>query len=320
MLKKRKLGRTGLEVSELALGGLFISSYGTDRASADAVIRRAWELGINYIDTAPGYMDSESVLGETLSKLDADFIISTKLGYKPEPFKPQDADFLRNAVNTGLSNLKRKSVDILMIHEPDRPDSMDWWTDKENYNGPVMDVLQEARDQGKAGFIGLGGTTAYEMAHIVNTGKFDVLLTAFHYSLLWREAEHAVLPAARANGMGIVCGSPMQQGALAKMYEQDVNLPARWLSLPRQKQFKRLYGFVKDSGIDLPELALRFILSNPDVSTVLTGVKSIGELENNVAVAEKGPLPSNVLEELKDIADMVPFRPYQEPLGLPFKA
>jgi aryl-alcohol dehydrogenase-like predicted oxidoreductase len=263
-------------------------------------------------------MDSESVLGETLSKFDAEFIISTKLGYKPEPFKPQDAKFLRNAVKTGLSNLKRDKVDILMIHEPDRPDSIDWWTDKENYNGPVLDVLREAKDQGKTRFIGLGGTTAYEMAHIVNTGKFDVLLTAFQYSLLWRESEHTVLPAAHKNNMGIICGSPMQQGALAKMYEKDVNLPVRWLSLPRQKQFKRLYEFVMDSGIDLPELALRFILSNPNVSTVLTGVKSIAELENNVAVASKGPLPANILKEIKCIADMVLFRPYLEPLGLPF--
>ncbi|MBN1865431.1 MAG: aldo/keto reductase [Victivallales bacterium] len=318
MLKKRKLGRSGLEVSELALGGLFISSYGTDRASADAVIRRAWELGVNYIDIAPGYMDSESVLGDTLSKLDAGFIISTKIGYKPEPFKPQDIDFLRKAVKTSLSNLKRENVDILMIHEPDRPETMDWWTDKGNYEGPVMDVLREARDQYKARFVGLGGTTAYEITHIAATGKFDVLLTAFQYSLLWREAEHSLLPTALNRDMGVVCGSPMQQGALAKMYERDVNFPARWLSPPRQKQFKRLYGFARDCGIDLPELSLRFVLSNPSVSTVLTGVRTIAELESNVAAVERGPLPENMLEELSAIADLVPFRPYQEPLGLPF--
>ena len=81
-----------------------------------------------------------------------------------------------------------------------------------------------------------------------------------------------------------------------------------------------LYTFVQDCGLPLPELALRFVLSNDAVSTVLTGVRSIEELESNVAAAEKGPLPENVLAELKRIADMVPFRPTLEPWALPFKS
>jgi aryl-alcohol dehydrogenase-like predicted oxidoreductase len=321
MIKKRKLGCTGLDVSELSLVGLFVSSYGTDRASAESVIRRAWELGINYIDTAPGYLDSETVLGEALSKFDADFIISTKIGYAPEPFQPRNADFLRAAIDRSLTNLRREAVDILMIHEPDRPDMFDWWVDKDHYTGPVLDVLREAKEQNKTRFLGLGGTTAYEMANIIQSDQaFDVVLTAFQYSLLWREAEQAVFPAAIKKNMGIICGSPLQQGALAKRYDRDVNQPARWLSPPRQKQFKRLYAFVADSDFELPELALRFILSHPNVSTVLTGVRTVAELEKNAEAAEKGPLPQSVLQELQEIADMAPFRPYLEPLGLPFQA
>jgi aryl-alcohol dehydrogenase-like predicted oxidoreductase len=323
MLKKRKLGRTGLEVSELALGGLFISSYGADRDTADQIIRRAWELGINYIDTAPGYLDSESVLGETLSKFEADFIISTKIGYKPEPFEAKNKEFLQKALARSLDKLKRGSVDILMIHEPDRyadENFMDWWTDKDNYDGPVMEVLREAREEGKTKFFGLGGTTAYEMARIMNTGNFDVILSAFQYNLIWREAEQAVLPAAAENNMGLVCGSPLQQGALAAVYENDViKNPAGWLSPPRRKQFARLYALVGDLKISLPELATRFLLTNPQVSTVLSGVRNLAELESNVESALKGPLPEDVARELNEIAMMVPFRPYLEPLALPFK-
>ncbi|MCF6175034.1 MAG: aldo/keto reductase [Victivallaceae bacterium] len=322
MLNKRTLGRTGLQVSELALGGLFISSHGTDRASATEVIKRAWELGINYIDTAPGYLDSEEVLGEALAKIDADFIISTKFGYKPEPFEPQNKAFLQNALTQSLNNLKRDKVDILMIHEPDRhddPDFMDWWTDKENYDGPIMEVLAEAKAQGKCGFTGLGGTTAYEMANVMNAGNFDVILTAFQYNALWREAEHEILPAAARHNMGIVCGSPLHQGNLATQYVDDViNKPAKWLSSPRRKQFTRLYELVNDLKVGMPELCLRFILSNPDVSTVLSGVKSIAELESNVAAAEKGPLSAEIITEINEIAAMVPFKPYLEPLALPF--
>lgn len=324
MLKKRILGRTGLEVSELSLGGLFISSHGADRATADEVIRRAWELGINYIDTAPGYLDSESVLGETLSKFDCDFIISTKIGYKPEPFEPQNKEFLKKAAEQSLKNLKRDSVDIFMIHEPDRyedPKFFDWWTDKEEFNGLVIEVLEELREEGKTKFLGLGGTTAYEMPLIMNTGRFDAVLTAFQYNLLWREAEHAALPSAKANHMGVICGSPLHQGSLAKIYENDVlKNPPNWLNPPRRKQFTRLYSLVKDLGIELPELCIRFILSNPDVSSVLTGVRCIEELENNVAAAEKGALSGEILREIDGIASMVPFRPYLEPLALPFNS
>ena len=78
-------------------------------------------------------------------------------------------------------------------------------------DGPVMEVLDELKAEGVVKFIGLGGTTAYEMARIINTGKFDVLLTAFNYSMLWREAEIDVLPAAKAHNMGIIIGSPLHR-------------------------------------------------------------------------------------------------------------
>ncbi len=324
MLKKRILGRTGLEVSELALGGLFISSYGADRDTADQIIRRAWELGINYIDTAPGYLDSESVLGETLSKFDAEFIISTKIGYKPEPFEAQNKEFLQNALKQSFKNLKRNYVDILMIHEPDRYDDenfIDWWTDKDRYEGPVMDILRQSKDEGKTRFFGLGGTTAYELPHIVDTGNFDVVLSAFQYNMVWREAEQALLPAVIAQNAGLVCGSPLHQGALAAVYENDVvKNPPHWLSPPRRKQFIRLYTLVGDLKMTMPELATRFLLSNPKVSTVLSGVRNVAELESNVESALKGPLPEDVIAEINDIAAMVPFRPYLEPLAPPFKS
>ena len=86
----------------------------------------------------------------------------------------------------------------------------------------------------------------------------------------------------------------------------------------RQKQFKALYSLTDDLNIELPELALRFVLSNPDVSTVLMGPRSAAEVEKNVAAAEKGPLPSDVLDKLDAIAAMVPFHPFEEPFSLPF--
>jgi len=85
-----------------------------------------------------------------------------------------------------------------------------------------------------------------------------------------------------------------------------------------QEQYEKLYAFLDEMEMSLPEAALRMVVSNPDISTVLTGARSVEEVEQNVSSVEKGPLPADVLSRLQEIADMVPFRPYEEPFGLPF--
>jgi aryl-alcohol dehydrogenase-like predicted oxidoreductase len=314
----RTLGKTGLQVSELALGGLFVSNHGAAFEQGFAAVHRALELGINYIDTAPTYGNSEEVLGRALEGVEKPLIISTKLGGRPQPFLPQDKACLLQSVQESLRLLKRDYIDILMVHEPDRPGQYDWWADTENFIGPVTEVLDELKQRGLIRFTGLGGTTAYEMARIIRTGQFDVLLTAFNYSLLWREAELEVLPAAIEQNMGIVIGSPLQQGSLARRYDDEVKTGAAWLSSPRRQQFLALYEFLDEIDIPLAELGLRFVLSNPHVSCVLSGARSPEEVEQNVAAAQKGPLTSEILTRLNEIAAMVPFRPFEEPAGLPF--
>jgi aryl-alcohol dehydrogenase-like predicted oxidoreductase len=317
-MDRRLLGKTGLKVSQLGLGGLFVSSVGGPSERAQAAIHRALELGINYIDTAPGYYDSEKVIGNALSAVTQPVILSTKLGGRPQPFDPQDRDCLLQSVEKSLQLLGRDYIDILMIHEPDRPRQYDWWPTPWTYEAPVLELMEDLKEQGVIGYLGLGGTTAYEMAQIIRTGRFDVVLTAFNYSLLWREAELEVLPAAKEQGMGIVIGSPLQQGALARRYERQVREGAPWLSSPRRAQFRALYDYLEEIELPITEVALRFVISDPDISCVLTGARSTQEVEQNVASIEKGPLPPKVLRDLDDIAALVPFRPFEEPFGLPF--
>ena len=317
-MKQRTLGKTGLQVSELALGGLFVSAFGGEFEQTKLAVQRALELGLNYIDTAPTYANSEEVLGKALEGVTAPLVFSTKLGGRPYPFEPQNKTALRASLLESMRLLNRDYIDVLMIHEPERPGQYDWWSDSERFYGPVVEFLSDAKAEGLIGFTGLGGTTAYEMARIVDTGQFDVVLTAFNYSLLWREAEHSVLPAATAQGMGIVIGSPLQQGSLARRHDEEVRNGAPWLSPPRRAQFRELYKLLDEVDISLPEMGLRFMLSNPAVSCVLTGARSAGEVEANVAAAEKGPLDAGLIRRIDEIAAMVPFRPYEEPFSLPF--
>lgn len=313
----RHLGRTGLEVSELAMGGLFVASFATSHADARQAVHRALELGVNYIDTAPSYRDSEQVLGSVLEGVSQPYILSTKLGGRPQPFNPQDKAALRRSVEESLHILKRNYIDILFIHEPDRPLQYDWFPDRQHFHGPVCELLAELKAEGSIRFTGLAGTTAHEMPHLIREGNYDVLLTAFNYSLLWQEALIDVIPAAKRKGMGIIVGSPLQQGALARPYE-EVYEGARWLSIPRREQFKRLYELAAEIDMSLPELSLRFVISNPDISTVLMGARSVAEVEANVCAVSAGPLPGDVLAHIQQIADMVPFRPFEEPFVLPF--
>jgi len=335
-MEYRTLGRTGLNVSLLSMGGLFVSKAGgEDRQRAYDAIHRALALGVNYVDTAPSYLDSEEVLGEGLERVAARFIaptgpapgamnrattiLSTKLGGKPTPFNAQDLDQLKFSFAESLRLLKRDSVDILMVHEPDRPGQNDWWTDWESFTGPVTEYLAELKREGLVTWTGLGGTTPYILAAICATGQFDVVLTAFNYSLLWREAAIAVIPEAVKQNMGVICGSPLQQGWLSRRFDEQVNdKPPAWLSPPRRAQFQALYALLDDLQMPITDLAIRWVISNPDVDTTLMGARSVAEVEMNVAAVEAGPLPADVMARLEEIGAMVPFRPFNEPFGCGF--
>ncbi|MDP7253380.1 MAG: aldo/keto reductase [Planctomycetota bacterium] len=318
-MKLRDLGNTGIQVSELSLGGLFISTHGgREFENSRAATLRALELGVNYIDTAPGYSDSEETLGKALEGVETPYVLSTKLGGRPKPFEPQNKECLRRSVEMSLEALKRDHIDILFVHEPERPGQYDWWSDFENVDGPVLELIDELKAEGIVKYSGVGGTMAWEMERLIRTGKFDVVLTAFNYNLLWREADRSVLPAAKELGMGIVIGSPLQQGALARRYDEQVNHGAVWLSPPRRSQLKDLYAFLDQIEMSIAELSLRFVLSNPDISCALMGPKSVEEVELNFKAMEAGPLPDDIMKRVNEIAAQLPYRPYGEPVALRF--
>lgn len=323
MLPQVKLGRTNLAVSALGLGGLFTSSLGPGFEESRAAVEQAIELGINYIDTAPGYANSEEVLGRILKDVRAPLVVSTKLGGRPQPFDAQNSRQLRESAEQSLRLLNRDVIDVLFIHEPDRPQQFRWWTDANAVEGPVVEVLEDLKRRGLIRFTGLGGTTSTEMAHLAASGKFDVVLTAFNYSTLFREAEREVLPAIRKQKLGCVLGSVLQQGALGRRYDDVVNESKKpiWLAESRREQFRQLYRLLDETGLSIVELGLRFAISRLEVTgapSILIGAKTAKQVEESVQAISKGPLPADVLGRLDQLAAMVPSRPFEEPMILPF--
>ncbi|MEM6507694.1 MAG: aldo/keto reductase [Planctomycetota bacterium] len=319
-MQKVTLGKTGLQVSPLALGGLFTSDLGGGVGATVETLTRAFDLGINFIDTAPAYANSEETLGKALrrvSNVPDDLVISTKFGGRPIPFDPQDKDALIGSAEESLRLLGIDSIDVLIIHEPDRPQQYPWWTDPAGVDGPVMEALDRLREQGKVRYTGLGGTTVNEMHHLVSSSRFDVLLCAFNFSLLFREAALELLPKAQSLGMGVMLGSVLQQGGLAKRYDEALETKPAWMSAQRYEQFLALYTLLDEIDLTLPELALRFTSAHPAVSTVLLGTSKASHLEAGVRDLEKGPLPADLVEQIDAIAAMVPNRPFEEPMILP---
>lgn len=321
-MERRRLGGTGIEVSALSLGGLFTSSLGGGASETERLLIRAAELGIDYVDTAPAYADSERTLGEALRRLPRDvadrFAISTKLGGRPQPFDPRDRRGLTASFEESLRLLGRERVDVLFIHEPDRPGQYDWWSDPERCEGPALDLMRDWKAAGRTRAIGIAGTTTTELSRLAETGHFDVVLTAFNHNSLYREANLELIPTAKRLGMGIVLGSALGQGFLGRRFDREVQARPRWLSEARRSQFLDLYALMDESGIPAAEMALRFALGHPDAATTLIGPKTTGQLESSVEAAARGPLPADVVRRLDEIAARVPYRPFEEPMILPF--
>src|SRR5580700_8934086 len=156
-MQLQPLGKTGLQVSQLGFGSTFASDLGPGFDEAKAAVKRAIELGINFFDTAPAYANSEETLGRILGELKAPLILSTKLGGRPLPFDARNPQQLRASVQESLRLLRREVIDLLLIHEPDRPGQYDWWTDHEAVNGPVIEVFDDLKRRGVVRHVGIGG-------------------------------------------------------------------------------------------------------------------------------------------------------------------
>lgn len=317
-METRRLGRTDLKVSILSIGGLYTSSLAGGVDETKRILGEAIELGMNAIDTAPAYADSEKTVGQAIVGLKAPLIITTKLGGRPQPFDPQDIKGLRQSVDESLRLLGRDHIDILMVHEPDRPQQYPWWSSYDPLEGPALQLMDELKAAGKIRFTGLAGTTVTELTSLVRSNRFDVVLTAFNYNVLFREAAKSVIPAAVENDMGIVLGSAFGQGFLTRRADEEVKRKPIWLSPARQQQLLAYYELLDQSGMGASELCLRFVIGNPHVSTIPIGCKTAEHVQAAVAAVKKGPLPADIARRLDEIAAMVPNRPYEEPMILPF--
>lgn len=287
-MRYRTFGKTGWQVSEIGLGGAWF--YGRPEEGllppehGIAVVRRALELGVNYFDTAPLYGKgrSEEVMGMALEGVTQTHYLATKVGYYPEPF-----DYTRDAVWRGfeasLKRLRRDRVDLIQIHESEQAG----W-DGMFGPGRTMEALREIRDQGLATHIGITGADLNLMSDAVATGEFASVITYLRYDLLVQDATQRLIPTATEHQTAVILASPLHAGLLGSKRDDWIRV-GRFPEL--HDKLQRLETLLAGEEEDLPRLGLRYLLSDPRTTVVLSGVRDIEELETSVAASDGRMLP-----------------------------
>ena len=277
-LPLRRLGRTELEVTCLGMGGAGVGRGDVTDDEAIEAVHRAIDLGINYLDTAPLYGESERRVGLALADGWREKIyLATKIGTHPEWRGDFSASGTRRSVENSLHLLGTDCLDVCLVHDPD---SMDPVVAKDG----AFDELQRMREEGLLKFIGLG-VRQHEFHKIaIETGVVDVILTYLDYTLLSQTANDWLLPLAAENDIGVINGSPIAMGLLSGI-EPNVSAERMHLDTSDAEKAHRLWQWATNNDLNVLNLAIQFCFRQPRIAMSLTGSKNAAEVEQNFAAA-----------------------------------
>ena len=313
-LELRQIGTTGVSVTRLGLGGAPMGGLFTTAGAqtADATIRRGYELGIRFFDTAPlyGRGKSERFYGQGLGGFDRDsYTLSSKVGRVLDPNEsasgeddlyvevpPYDVvfDFSRDgvlrSVEESIERLGLDRLDIALIHDPD-----DHW---EQAIGEAYPALAELRSQGVVGAIG-AGMNQWEMeARFAREGDFDCFLLAGRYTLLDYSGLEELLPLCEQKQISVILGGPYNSGVLASDLGPETTYFYQRTPPEVLETARRIKAVCDRHDTLLKAAALQFGLAHPAVAATIPGPRNPAEVEENLAMA-RFDTPSDLWSELK---------------------
>lgn len=297
-MRYKLLGNTGLRISSISLGTAELGlDYGfknatngsrPDRKDAIKLIHRALDAGINCLDTARAYGTSEEIIGAALNEVSASPTIVSKV-LLPDHFSSGISGPLRreimSSIETSLQLLGVDTLDVLLIHNTSH---------KALQSEEVKEALMESRKQGKIRFFGASCYADDLPASVLSYPDYRVVQAPFN--LLDQKMNAGFFEDAVKNGVGVFARSIYLRGVLTPQVDL---LPERLF--PLKEAALRALKVAGSEVKSLSELALRFCLSLEVISSVLIGVKTVSELESNLADAEKGALPEELMIQLRDI-------------------
>lgn len=309
----RKLGGTGLEVSEVGYGAWGISGKQWIGARDDESLRalnRAIDLGLNFIDTALAYGDghSERLVGQVVRERDERVYVATKVppknGVWPAPagLNPDEVfpgDYVRECTERSLENLGLEAVDVQQFHV---------WSDEWVGEGDWLEAVEGLKSEGLIRNFGvsINDHQPENAIKLIETGVVDTVQVI--YNVFDQSPEDELFPACIEHGVGVIVRVPFDEGALTgaitpeTTFDKD-DFRASYFRGDRKRQVQeRVWAIVEDLGIgeeEIAAVALRYILSHPAVSTVIPGMRSMRNVERNMAVADGEGLPEEQTRKLK---------------------
>ena len=293
-IEYRTLGKTGLRVSALGLGGSEIGYQEVAQRTVDKIVGAALDAGINVVDTAECYANGEQLFGVALTRRRADVILMTKCGHAPLGSASERASgyaqpdwepaMLAASIDRSLKNLKTDYVDVMQFHSCPAETLRD---------DRVIDVLTRARDAGKVRYIGYSGDSDDALCAI-DMGIFDTIQISVN--IADQEAIDRVIPKASARGMGVIVKRPIANAA----WRSGTKPPGDWYTQPYWDRLRKLaYDFLDRDLETAVATALRFTLGTAGVSTAIVGTTRVERVAQNIAHASAGPLPPAEYEAIR---------------------
>ncbi|HKT45459.1 MAG TPA: aldo/keto reductase family protein [Gaiellaceae bacterium] len=317
-MRYRQLGSSDLQVSEISLGSWLTYGGAIESARAEACVEKAFEVGINFIDTANVYAGgkAEEFLGEVLASRPRDsYVLATKVFF-PMPNGDSGlsrAQILKN-IDLSLARLRTDYVDLYQCHR------YDWRTPLEE----TMAALSEVVRSGKARYIGFSEWPVEQIAEAMEMDGVEPFVSSQpQYSMVWRGPEREVIPYCRDHGISQIVWSPLYQGILTGKYEPGRPPPSGSRATDDKQNFfmdaadnqellervQQLKSVADGVGVSLAQLSLAWILREPNVASAIIGATTPQQVEENAA-ASGVELDAATLRRIDEIlGDSVLFPP-----------
>jgi aryl-alcohol dehydrogenase-like predicted oxidoreductase len=309
----RRLGRTGLEVSEVGFGAWGISKsqwLGAEDDESLRALRRAIDLGLNFIDTALAYGEghSERLVGRVVKERDETVYVATKIpplnrtwpapsGLSPEETFP--GAYVRRCTERSLENLGLEAIDVQQFHV---------WHDEWVREGDWLEAIEDLKREGKIRFFGvsINDHQPANAVKLIGTGVVDTVQVI--YNIFDQSPEDALFLACMEHDVGVIVRVPFDEGALTgritpeTTFEEGDFRNDYFRGDRKAEVYERVRAIVSELGVtedEVAEVALRFVLSHPAVSTVIPGMRSVRNVERNMRVGDGKGLPEGQVQRLK---------------------
>jgi len=320
-MERRELGQSGLEVTVIGLGCWVMGGWmwgGADDEESVASVRRAVELGVNFIDTAAVYGQghSEEVVGRALEGLRDEVILATKCGMIWPPrtgrsafvdpngvpiYWNLEADSITRECEDSLRRLRTDVIDVYQCHWPDPGTPIE----------ETMSALLKLQEQGKVRAIGVSNYSVEQMQESLKSGRIES--DQPQYNMLDRAIEAEVLPFCRENRIGIVAYSPLGRGLLTGKVTMDRTFPPTdhrgqqpWFQPANRRRvldfLEKVRPIADGHGATLAQLAANWVISQEGITTAICGGRTTAQVEENVKAADFR-LTESELAEIRDLLD-----------------